>query len=101
MLAIWRVTLKTLSSQVAKEGKCVELPYVGKFIQQRGQVFYMPALDLLSSAKLKFTENEENISPLSKSAIKFSSSSHSQIGADLLSLTAISHALNLTREETA
>ncbi|MFM7852137.1 MAG: hypothetical protein ACKO96_09525 [Flammeovirgaceae bacterium] len=95
MLAIWRVTLKALNSQVAKEGKCVELPYVGKFIQQRGQVFYMPALDLLSSAKLKFTENEENISPLSKAAIKFSSS---QIGADLLSLTAISHALNLTRE---
>ena len=100
MLAIWRVTLKALNSQVAKEGKCVELPYVGKFIQQRGQIFFMPALDLLSSAKLKFIENEENISPLSKSAIKFSSS-HSQINADLLSLTAISHALNLTREEAA
>jgi hypothetical protein len=51
-------------------------------------------LDLLSSGKFKFRENQFNISPFSKAAIKFQCS-------DTLSLTAISEAAAVTREEAA
>jgi len=54
----------------------------------------MVALDLLASGKFKFPENEFNVSPISKSSMKFYTS-------EMLSLTTISEAAGVSREEAA
>lgn len=87
--------MKALQRQV-KQNKCIEIPSAGKFkrLPTGTTACFMPALDLLASGRFKFPENDFNISPMSKAAIKFHQS-------ELLSLSAISQAADCTREEAA
>ena len=68
------------------------MPFAGKF-KKVDQVSYLAALDLLASGRFKLIENELNISPLSKAAIRFHPS-------EALSLSAISASADVSREET-
>jgi hypothetical protein len=70
------------------------VPGLGKFKAQDNVVSFCVALDLLASGKYKFLANDQNVSPISASAMRFYS-------AEALSITAISVAAETTKAEAA
>lgn len=67
-----------------KKVKCVGIPYAGKFLMlEEGTYRFMPTLELLTTGPFKLLENENNISPLSKQAVRFSN--HQKLSLNQLS----------------
>lgn len=75
----WSGTAKFIKRQCAEQGKCVDLPLVGRFLPRKciplavdnetdsdGKFSFIPHLDFVASGKFKFPQNQYNISPLSK-----------------------------------
>lgn len=79
--------------------KCIDVPFAGKFkrvssTEGEQSVCFMAALDLLGAGRFNFPENFFNVSPVSKTALRFHNS-------ESLSLSAISASAEVTREEAA
>ncbi len=60
-----------LKTQILRD-KCIEIPYAGKFLLvDETTIRFMPSLELLTSGRFQFTENENNVSPFSKTSARF------------------------------
>jgi hypothetical protein len=95
MHMVWKALCKALFRQVIINDKCVDLPFAGKFRKGANQsVTFLVALDLLASGRFKFAESQYNVSPMSKSALRFHVS-------EALSLTAVSAAANIDRDSAS
>ena len=76
----WSGLTKYIKRQCAEQGRCVDFPLVGRFIQRKSiplavdnetddsdyKYTFIPHLDFVASGKFKFPQNQYNISPLSK-----------------------------------
>lgn len=75
----WSGLAKYIKRQCAEQGRCVDFPLVGRFIQRKSiplavndetesenKYSFIPHLDFVASGKFKFPQNQYNISPLSK-----------------------------------
>ena len=76
------------------------MPLAGKFKRLSiedgvAKYCFMPHLDMIGSGNFSFPENEYNVSPFSKSAVKFAHT------VQTVSLTAIAAACQMDRENVA
>ena len=96
---VWTAVTKYLVNQ-CNQGKCVDLPLVGKFRKLNGsdgdsQYTFMPHLDFIGSGNFSFPENESNVSPFAKASMGFQ---HSVL---TMSLTAVSAVCDMDREQAS
>lgn len=100
---VWTAMTKFIASQCAN-GKTVDLPLAGKFRKIRAppaegdslpKYMFMPSLDFVGSGHFKFSENDFNVSPLSKGAAAF------QAQLVTVSLTSLGAVSSIDRESIA